>query len=165
MMVPNCGVRGILSKAWVGPSDARGYARPTLSSHHSTPLSTIHSSIHPSHIRTSHPFRIKSLHSIMVKEGDKLAKLDKGKGKAVDTPDKKDVDPSKPTTEKSSNGAKKGKKDEPQEGMFITGKGGLEFDEADDGAEELSEEDQQLKSELEMLVERLKVVTFIEHST
>lgn len=99
----------------------------------------------------------------MVKEDDKSAKLDKGKGKAVDTPDKKDVDPSKPTIEKSSNGAKKGKKDEPQEGIFVTGKGGLKFDEADDGAEELSEEDQQLKSELEMLVERLKVVTFIKH--
>lgn len=54
----------------------------------------------------------------MVKEDDKSAKLDKGKGKAVGTPDKKDVDPSKPATEKSSNSAKKDKKDEPQEGMF-----------------------------------------------
>lgn len=96
----------------------------------------------------------------MVKEDDKSAKLDKGKGKAVDTPDKKDVDPSKPTTEKSSNGAKKGKKDEPQEGMFVAGKAWLKFDEADDCVEELSEEDQQLKSELEMLVERLKVICY-----
>lgn len=96
----------------------------------------------------------------MVKEDDKLSKLDKGKGKTVDTPDKKDANPSKPTIEKSSNGAKKGKKDEPQEGIFVTEKTRLNSDEADDGAEELSEEDQQLKSELEMLVERLKVIRY-----
>lgn len=153
---------GFLVRRGVGPSDARGYARSTSSLYlHSTPLPT-HPSSHPS-IPISvpvTPFRIKSLRSIMVKEDDKSAKLDKGKGKAVDTPDKKDVDPSKPTTEKSSNGAKKGKKDEPQEGMLVSRKGGLEFDEADDGVEELSEEDQQLKSELEMLVERLKVICY-----
>ncbi|PUU73527.1 armadillo-type protein [Tuber borchii] len=73
----------------------------------------------------------------MAKENEKSAKLDKGKGKAADTPEKKDGDTSKETQDKNGNGAKKGKKDEPQE-------------------EELSEEDQQLKSELEMLVERLK---------
>lgn len=94
----------------------------------------------------------------MGKESDKSAKLDKGKGKAVDTPDKKDVDPSKPTTEKSSNNTKKDKKDEPQEGMLIARGVELNFDEVDDSVEELSEEDQQLKSELEMLVERLKVI-------
>ncbi|KAL7274551.1 proteasome regulatory particle base subunit [Rhizina undulata] len=73
----------------------------------------------------------------MAKENEKSTKLDKGKGKAVGTPEKKDGDVSKSVPEKGVNGLKKDKKDEPQE-------------------EELSEEDQQLKSELEMLVERLK---------
>lgn len=150
----------ILSKTW-GGAKRRERLRPLnfLTLLRSPP---IHPASHPS-IPISAPvtpFRIKSLRSIMVKEDDKSAKLDKGKGKAADTPDKKDVDPSKPTTEKSSNGAKKGKKDEPQEGMLVSGKGRLEFDEADDGVEELSEEDQQLKSELEMLVERLKVICY-----
>lgn len=149
---------GFLVRRGVGPSDA-GYYSHLHTSLYSALQPSIQPSIYPTFVSIT-PFRIKSLRSIMVKEDDKSAKLDKGKGKAVDTPDKKDVDPSKPTTEKSSNGAKKGKKDEPQEGMFVAGKAWLKFDEADDYVEELSEEDQQLKSELEMLVERLKVICY-----
>jgi len=55
----------------------------------------------------------------MAKENEKSAKLDKGKGKAADTPEKKDGDTSKETQDKSGNGAKKGKKDEPQEGIAL----------------------------------------------
>ncbi|KAL2821636.1 armadillo-type protein [Aspergillus granulosus] len=72
--------------------------------------------------------------SNMAKEGERSAPADKGKGKVDDVKDlagKKD----KPEDKTQANG--KQKDDEPQE-------------------EELSEEDQQLKSELEMLVERLK---------
>lgn len=71
----------------------------------------------------------------MAKEGERSAPVDKGKGKAEDV---KDV----PT-------GKKPQKDEKQQ---ADGK------KKDDGPqeEELSEEDQQLKGELEMLVERLK---------
>ncbi|BCR88617.1 proteasome regulatory particle base subunit RPN1 [Aspergillus chevalieri] len=71
----------------------------------------------------------------MAKEGERSAPVDKGKGKAEDV---KDVPAGKKPQkdEKEQAGGKK-KGDEPQE-------------------EELSEEDQQLKGELEMLVERLK---------
>lgn len=62
---------------------------------------------------------------------DKSTTVDKGKGKSVDTPAK-----DKASNAKGTNGDKKDKKDEVPE--------------------ELSEEDQQLKSDLEMLVQRLE---------
>ncbi|RDW62942.1 proteasome regulatory particle base subunit RPN1 [Aspergillus mulundensis] len=70
----------------------------------------------------------------MAKEGERSAPADKGKGKVDNV---KDLG---------------GKKDKPEEKTQVNGK------EKDDGPqeEELSEEDQQLKSELEMLVERLQ---------
>ncbi|OJJ81276.1 proteasome regulatory particle base subunit RPN1 [Aspergillus glaucus CBS 516.65] len=71
----------------------------------------------------------------MAKEGERSAPVDKGKGKAEDV---KDVPTGKkPQKDEKQQADGKKKDDEPQE-------------------EELSEEDQQLKGELEMLVERLK---------
>ncbi|KAL4784933.1 armadillo-type protein [Aspergillus varians] len=71
----------------------------------------------------------------MAKEDERSAPADKGKGKVDDVKD-----------------LAGGKKDKPEEKTQTNGK------QKDDGPqeEELSEEDQQLKSELEMLVERLK---------
>ncbi|KAL4887494.1 armadillo-type protein [Aspergillus karnatakaensis] len=73
--------------------------------------------------------------SNMVKEDERSAPADKGKGKVDDIKD-----------------LAGDKKDKPEEKTQVNGK------DKDDGPEEeeLSEEDQQLKSELEMLVERLK---------
>ncbi|KAL4872664.1 hypothetical protein BDV12DRAFT_182999 [Aspergillus spectabilis] len=73
--------------------------------------------------------------SNMAKEDERSAPADKGKGKVDDVKD-----------------LAGGKKDKPEDKTQVNGK------EKDDGPqeEELSEEDQQLKSELEMLVERLK---------
>ncbi|EYE94014.1 proteasome regulatory particle base subunit RPN1 [Aspergillus ruber CBS 135680] len=71
----------------------------------------------------------------MAKEDERSAPVDKGKGKAEDV---KDVPTGKkPQKDEKQQADGKKKDDEPQE-------------------EELSEEDQQLKGELEMLVERLK---------
>ncbi|KAL2829937.1 armadillo-type protein [Aspergillus cavernicola] len=73
--------------------------------------------------------------SNMAKEGERSAPADKGKGKVDDIKD-----------------LSGGKKDKPEEKTPVNGK---QKDDAPE-EEELSEEDQQLKSELEMLVERLK---------
>ncbi|KAL2864672.1 proteasome regulatory particle base subunit RPN1 [Aspergillus lucknowensis] len=73
--------------------------------------------------------------SEMAKEGERSAPADKGKGKVDDVKDLAGGKKDKPEEKTQANG--KRKDDEPEE-------------------EELSEEDQQLKSELEMLVERLK---------
>ncbi|KAL4796056.1 26S proteasome regulatory complex, non-ATPase subcomplex, Rpn1 subunit [Aspergillus venezuelensis] len=70
----------------------------------------------------------------MAKDGERSAPADKGKGKVDDVKDLA------------------GKKDKPEEKTQANGK---QKDDAPE-EEELSEEDQQLKSELEMLVERLK---------
>ncbi|KAL5051870.1 hypothetical protein BDW71DRAFT_169677 [Aspergillus fruticulosus] len=70
----------------------------------------------------------------MAKEGERSAPADKGKGKVDDV---KDLEGKREKPEEKTPGNGKKKDDEPQQ-------------------EELSEEDQQLKSELEMLVERLQ---------
>ncbi|MCJ1370905.1 proteasome regulatory particle base subunit [Loxospora ochrophaea] len=75
----------------------------------------------------------------MAKENGELTAAQKGKGKAEDS--------KLPNGDKSSDGAKKDEDSKP----LVNGKKSDEPQE-----EELNEEDQQLKSELEMLVERLK---------
>ncbi|MCJ1252274.1 proteasome regulatory particle base subunit [Lignoscripta atroalba] len=75
----------------------------------------------------------------MAKENGELTAAQKGKGKMVDNPT--------PNGDKQTDEGKKDKDDK----LIVNGKKGDEPQE-----EELNEEDQQLKSELEMLVERLK---------
>ena len=94
----------------------------------------------------------------MAKENGQLTAAEKGKGKMEeDKPadeEKKSEEVKKDKDGKPIVNGKKG--DEPEEGMCL---GLVNLIGADQGCvllEELSEEDQQLKSELEMLVERLK---------
>ncbi|KAJ5620417.1 hypothetical protein N7510_004401 [Penicillium lagena] len=70
----------------------------------------------------------------MANEGEQSTSADKGKGKVEDV---RELNGKKPQTDEKASAEGKKKDEEPQE-------------------EELSEEDQQLKNELEMLVERLK---------
>lgn len=100
----------------------------------------------------------------MAKEGERSAPVDKGKGKAEDV---KDVPAGKkPQKDEKQQANGKKKDEEPQEGrssVCTRGRPSTVPNTARNDAdvttrpEELSEEDQQLKGELEMLVERLKV--------
>jgi hypothetical protein len=105
----------------------------------------------------------------MANEGERSTSADKGKGKVDDV---RELNGKKPHTDEKTTAEGKKKDEEPQEGRSrrssrqvlagaehtppvigqrIQKLTGLIF------TEELSEEDQQLKNELEMLVERLKV--------
>lgn len=101
----------------------------------------------------------------MAKEGERSAPVDKGKGKGK-AEEVKDVPiGKKPQKDEKQQANGKKKDDEPQEGrssMVISAGDPVRHRQAVDAdvttcIEELSEEDQQLKGELEMLVERLKV--------
>lgn len=102
----------------------------------------------------------------MAKEGERSAPVDKGKGKGK-AEDVKDVPVGKkPQKDEKQQANGKKKDDEPQEGrssMIISAgdpsNRGRHVDaDVTTCTEDLSEEDQQLKGELEMLVERLKVL-------
>lgn len=102
----------------------------------------------------------------MANEGERSTSADKGKGKVDDV---RELNGKKPQTDEKATAEGKKKDEEPQEGrsrrpvlartehtppaigLRIQKLTRLPF------TEELSEEDQQLKNELEMLVERLKV--------
>jgi 26S proteasome regulatory subunit N1 len=110
----------------------------------------------------------------MAKEGERPTAADKGKGKVDDARElkgqKRDVKDEKNATQ----GKKDGKKDEePQEGkqpldqafagdLFPRYNSNVDTNRLFN-VEELSEEDQQLRNELEMLVERLKVCCYAAH--
>lgn len=101
----------------------------------------------------------------MANEGERsTSSADKGKGKAEDVRDQNDK---KPQNDEKAPAEGKKKDDEPEEGMSHDVLGVVLVASAQHTRlvetathyhlEELSEEDQQLKNELEMLVERLKV--------
>lgn len=95
----------------------------------------------------------------MAQDGEQPKAVDKGKGKAVDGESNKAVDGKK---DKDGKPLVNGKTDGKSEEGVIGGKAecnGLALGRTniDAAAEELNEEDQQLKSELDMLVERLTV--------
>lgn len=103
----------------------------------------------------------------MAKEGERSAPVDKGKGKAEDVKDMSAGKKPQKDEKQQANGKKKD--EEPQEGrssISTRGRPSTVPNTARNDAdvttrpEELSEEDQQLKGELEMLVERLKVFFF-----
>jgi 26S proteasome regulatory subunit N1 len=95
----------------------------------------------------------------MAQDGEQPKAVDKGKGKAVDGESNKAVDGKKDKDGKPLvNGKVDGKADEGVIGGTAECNGlALGKANSDTAAEELSEEDQQLKSELDMLVERLTV--------
>lgn len=87
----------------------------------------------------------------MAQESDLSKTADKGKGKAVDDETQKD---------KAGQPVANGKKDDDKaECLFLLPHGSVCANH-DTASEELSEEDQQLKNELDMLVERLTVRNF-----
>lgn len=101
----------------------------------------------------------------MANEGERsTSSADKGKGKVDDV---RELNGKKPQKDEKTPAEGKKKDEEPQEGMLSRWFGAEHVASesspsawvlaANDSAEELSEEDQQLKNELEMLVERLKV--------
>ena len=101
----------------------------------------------------------------MAKEGERSAPVDKGKGKAQDAREVPEGKKPQKNEKQEANGKKKG--DEPKEGRSTSPAGGLRLflpaktnTDTTIHPEELNEEDQQLKGELEMLVERLKVWLF-----
>jgi hypothetical protein len=97
--------------------------------------------------------------SAMAREGDRSASADKGKGKVDDVKDLPGG--KKPQKDDKSAADGKKKEEEPKEGGLIPDPPAASCpDRGADKAtclEELSEEDLQLKNDLEMLVERLKV--------
>lgn len=100
----------------------------------------------------------------MPNEGERPTTADKGKGKVDDV---RELNGKKPQKDEKAPVEGKKKDEEPQEGRSRHHRGGKHLASAtllrsqDLAAniiqEELSEEDQELKNELEMLVERLKV--------
>ena len=94
----------------------------------------------------------------MAKENGQLTAAEKGKGKMEeDKPADEEKRSEELKKDKDGKPIMNGKKgDEPQEGICLWPTKLIEADQCPVLTEELSEEDQQLKSELEMLVERLK---------
>lgn len=94
----------------------------------------------------------------MAKEGERSAPADKGKGKVEDV---KDLPGGKNDQKEEKSAADGKKKEEPKEGMpvrrALRGHHLSIETLTKQSIEELSEEDLQLKNDLEMLVERLKV--------
>lgn len=92
----------------------------------------------------------------MAQDGDMSKAADKGKGKAIDVEQKVD-DSQKDTAGKpAANGAKDDDKDDCSLAPPAVGPRRIHAN-CSPASEELSEEDQQLKNELEMIVERLTV--------